>query len=185
MGLGRTFQRMQLFDSLSVAQNVALGYEARVAGVNPLWQVVSTPRQRAATRKAAAEAINLCGLADVRDVPAGALSTGRRRLVELARCIAGDFDMLLLDEPSSGLDTAETERFAEILESLCRDRGVGMLLVEHDLGLVMRVSSQVYVLDFGELIFHGTPAEVMASPVVQAAYLGDSTLMEEAEVNAV
>jgi ABC-type branched-subunit amino acid transport system ATPase component len=98
--------------------------------------------------------------------------------VELARCIAGPFGMLLLDEPSSGLDAAETERFGLILERVIEERALGILLVEHDMSLVMKCCQYIYVLDFGELIFEGTPAEVRAAPLVRAAYLGDQAVEE-------
>jgi ABC-type branched-subunit amino acid transport system ATPase component len=93
--------------------------------------------------------------------------------VELARCLAGPFRILLLDEPSSGLDKVETARFAAILERVVKQRGVGILLVEHDMSLVMQVCEYIYVLDFGKPLFEGTPAEVLAAPIVRAAYLGD------------
>jgi ABC-type branched-subunit amino acid transport system ATPase component/branched-subunit amino acid ABC-type transport system permease component len=172
LGLGRTFQRMQLGDSLTVAENVALGREASLAGGNPLTQVVALPQQRQETLRATHEALELCGIADLAQIQAGALSTGQRRLVELARCLAGSFDILLLDEPSSGLDRDETAAFAEVLRRVVAERGCGVLLVEHDFPLVMSVCSDIYVLDFGRLIFEGAPAEVASSPIVQAAYLG-------------
>jgi ABC-type branched-subunit amino acid transport system ATPase component len=93
-------------------------------------------------------------------------------LVELARCLAGPFDVLMLDEPSSGLDRDESAAFADVLRRVVEERGCGILLVEHDFSLVMDVCSYIYVLDFGRLIFDGTPAQVASSPVVQAAYLG-------------
>ena len=114
----------------------------------------------------------LAGIADLADRPVAALSTGQRRLVELARCLAGEFDVLLLDEPSSGLDGAETERFGEILTRVVAERGVGILLVEHDMALVMNICDYVHVLDFGTKIFEGTTADVSSSDTVRAAYLG-------------
>jgi ABC-type branched-subunit amino acid transport system ATPase component len=119
------------------------------------------------------EALELCGVADLADRQASELSTGQRRLVELARCLAGPFSMLLLDEPSSGLDRRETERFGTTLRHITDVRGCGILLVEHDMSLVMTVCSHIYVLDFGKLIFNGTPAEVADSPIVRHAYLGE------------
>ncbi|MGH3521129.1 MAG: hypothetical protein ACRDQ7_27885 [Haloechinothrix sp.] len=86
--------------------------------------------------------------------------------------LAGGFSLLLLDEPSSGLDTAETHRFGQIVAQVVAERGFGVLLVEHDMALVMSICDYLYVLDFGEMIFHGTPAEVRASAVVRTAYLG-------------
>jgi ABC-type branched-subunit amino acid transport system ATPase component len=121
---------------------------------------------------AAEQALALAGVAGLADRPVAALSTGQRRLVELARCLAGQFDLLLLDEPSSGLDGAETERFGEILTRVVAERGAGILLVEHDMALVMNICDYVHVLDFGTKIFEGTTAEVSSSHTVRAAYLG-------------
>jgi len=171
-GLGRTFQRIELFESLTVRENVEFGAEGTLAGANPLTQVLASPGQRAETRAQAERALALCDLTEIAQLPAMTLSTGQRRLVELARCLAGPFGALLLDEPSSGLDPAETGRFGQILKRVVAERGVGILLVEHDMSLVLDICDFVYVLDFGELIFSGTPAEVAASPLVQAAYLG-------------
>jgi len=171
-GLGRTFQRMELFDSMSVRENVALGYEAGRAGLNPLQHLVSTRGHRRRAQAAAEEALRRCDLLPLAARPAGGLSTGQRRLVELARCLAGPHRILLLDEPSSGLDRLETGRFGEILQQAVADKGIGILLVEHDVGLVASVCDEIYVLDFGKLIYTGAAADVLNSPVVQAAYLG-------------
>jgi ABC-type branched-subunit amino acid transport system ATPase component/branched-subunit amino acid ABC-type transport system permease component len=171
-GLGRTFQKMELLDSLTVRENVSIGMEGALAGGNPVTHLMSRRRDRPAVAAAVGRALALCDIEDIADAHVAALSTGQRRLVELARCLAGPFRILLLDEPSSGLDHSETERFGQILERVVAERGVGILLVEHDMALVMGVSQHIYVLDFGSLIFEGNPAEVMSSPVVQAAYLG-------------
>jgi ABC-type branched-subunit amino acid transport system ATPase component/branched-subunit amino acid ABC-type transport system permease component len=172
-GLGRTFQRIELFDALSVWENVRIGREGSGAGLNPLRHLRGTRAEERRARQVTAEALELCGLSEVRDRPTGELSTGQRRLVELARCLAGPFRILLLDEPSSGLDRAETERFGAILRRVVAERGLGVLLVEHDMSLVMEVCEHIYVLDFGRVLFEGSPCEVAASPVVRAAYLGD------------
>ena len=171
-GLGRTFQKMELFDSLTARANVSLGREAGQAGRRPWRHMAETSRDRNRRGAAAKQAMALAGIADLADRPVAALSTGQRRLVELARCLAGDFDVLLLDEPSSGLDRAETERFGEVLTRVVAERGVGVLLVEHDMALVMSVCDYVHVLDFGTKIFEGTTAEVSASDTVRTAYLG-------------
>ncbi|MGH9000875.1 MAG: ABC transporter ATP-binding protein [Acidimicrobiia bacterium] len=176
LGLGRTFQRMELYGSMTVAQNVLLGFEARVAGASPWRQVVTTNRQRAEAARVVAEALELCGIADLAERSVGALSTGQRRLVELARVHAGGFRFLLLDEPSSGLDHSESERFGEILHQMVATLGVGILLVEHDMALVMRVCEYLYVIDFGVPIFDGTPGATRQSEIVRAAYLGDEGL---------
>jgi len=173
LGLGRTFQRMQLFESVTVAENIALGREALLSGHNPLRHLWTSRAEALAVAEATADAIDLCGLADLAGRPASGLSTGQRRLVELARVIAGGFQLRLLDEASSGLDVRETERFGEILQTLVRDRAVGILLVEHDMSLVMNVCEHLFVIDFGRPIFEGRPAEAQTSDVVRAAYLGE------------
>jgi len=98
--------------------------------------------------------------------------------VELARALAGPFDLLLLDEPSSGLDVHETEEFGRVLKTVVRERGCGVLLVEHDMTLVREICDYVYVLDFGSLIFEGSPGEMQESDQVRAAYLGNALPME-------
>jgi ABC-type branched-subunit amino acid transport system ATPase component len=172
LGVGRTFQRMELFDSVTVAENVALGREALLSANVP-WKHVRTPRHEQADISACAErAMEQCGLRHLANHSVRDLSTGQRRLVELARVIAGGFSLLLLDEPSSGLDQAETHVIGEILTRLVDEHGLGILLVEHDMGLVMTVSHYVYVLDFGKLIFEGSPPDTQASAIVREAYLG-------------
>lgn len=180
-GLGRTFQRMELFDSMTVSENVALGPEAAYAGRSPWAQVFAPRSQQRDIASRCEDAIERCGLVSVRLKVAGQLSTGQRRLVELARVIASPFRFLLLDEPSSGLDVSETVEFGNILGEIVAETGIGILLVEHDMALVAAVCSNVYVLDFGRLIYAGTTAETLASDVVRSAYLGS----EAAEAAAV
>jgi ABC-type branched-subunit amino acid transport system ATPase component len=175
LGLGRTFQRMQLFDTMTVLENVSLGLEARLAGQHWWSQTRASRKELAECREAAQDALSRCGIAHLADESAGHLATGQRRLVEMARAIAGQFRFLLLDEPSSGLDESETENFSDILTGVAAE-GTGILLVEHDVGLVRNICSYVYVLEFGKLIFEGPTEEVMASEVVHAAYLGGSHL---------
>jgi ABC-type branched-subunit amino acid transport system ATPase component len=163
---------MELFESLTVQENVALGREGTMAGANPVKQLWAPRAERLTAAERAAEAIELCGLRDLAQRRPSELSTGQRRLVELARVTAGSFSVLLLDEPSSGLDKAETRRFGEILEELVELRGVGILVVEHDMSLVLRICEYIHVLDFGKQIFEGTAVELAASDVVRAAYLG-------------
>jgi ABC-type branched-subunit amino acid transport system ATPase component/branched-subunit amino acid ABC-type transport system permease component len=170
-GIGRTFQRMQLAESLSVRDNVILGREAALAGRGVLSHLRG-PTGLPQLRAEADAALDLCEIAGLADLPAGVLSTGQRRLVELARCLAGRFRVLLLDEPSSGLDAAETAAFDRLLRDVVDATGCGVLLVEHDLPLVLNVCDYIYVLDFGTLIFEGEPADVLTSREVRAAYLG-------------
>jgi ABC-type branched-subunit amino acid transport system ATPase component len=173
LGLGRTFQRFEVCEVMTVRRNVALGSEARAAGSQPLKHVFAGRAQRASIQAATAEAIERCGLSDVADEPMASMSTGRRRLVELARVMAAGFSFLLLDEPSSGLDEDETVQFGEVLRQFVSDRGVGLLLVEHDMSLVMSLCDRLYVLEHGRLIFEGSTHEARNSAVVRSAYLGD------------
>jgi ABC-type branched-subunit amino acid transport system ATPase component len=172
-GLGRTFQRSELCTSLSVQENVALGAEAALAGGNIVTHGLSRRGEKRRIDALAARAIELCGIEHLKARPVHQLSTGQRRLVELARCLTGEFDVLLLDEPSSGLDASETKQFGEVLTHVVADRGIGILLVEHDMALVMSICAYIYVLDFGSLLFEGDPSQVASSPVVRAAYLGE------------
>ena len=175
-GLGRTFQRIALFDSLTVSDNVGLGREAALAGASPFRQVFAGRRQQAEVRERTGSALAACSIEHLAERQAGSLSTGQRRLVELARVLAGDFRILLLDEPSSGLDRHETAAFADVLRHAVADRGVGILLVEHDMELALSVCEHLYVLDFGKPLFEGSPEQVRTSDVVRDAYLGSAVV---------
>ena len=180
LGLGWTFQRMQLWETMSVADNVQLGLECRYAG-RWLWsQLLASRTERMACRAAAEEAMDRCGILDLARVPVGELSTGHRRLVEFARALAGRFGFLLLDEPAAGLDDTESEVFARLLLDTVERDGTSILLVEHDIALVRQVCRYVYVLDFGRLIFEGSTEQMLASKAVKAAYLGEGDLVEAA-----
>jgi branched-chain amino acid transport system ATP-binding protein len=157
-GLARTFQRLELFGRLSVRDNLLVAAELG-------------PERRRAGRAADA-IIDRLGLAAIADSSAGALPTGVGRLVEVGRALAVRPSVLLLDEPAAGQDGEETERFAGLLRSLAAD-GTAVLLVEHDMGLVMGVCDEVYVLDLGKIIASGPPAVIRADESVLAAYLGE------------
>ncbi|GAA0603450.1 hypothetical protein GCM10009547_01290 [Sporichthya brevicatena] len=172
-GLGRTFQRVEVCEAMDVLTNVALGLEARTIGRNPLRQFGGARAQQRQIIETAEQALHRCGIADIADRPVGMLSIGQKRLVELARVLTGGFQVMLLDEPSSGLDEEETKRFGEVLRSVMNER-TGILLVEHDMSLVMQLCEYIYVLDFGNLIFTGSPGEVRDSETVRTAYLGES-----------
>jgi ABC-type branched-subunit amino acid transport system ATPase component len=172
-GLGRTFQRVEVCRTMTARDNVALGVEARLAGPNGVRHVWASATERRRIAEATDDALVMCGIAHLADRLASSLSTGHLRLLELARVVAGGFRMLLLDEPSAGLDDEETVRFGDVLTDIVRERGVGVLLVEHDMDLVMSICDRVFVLDFGRLVFDGTTTEVATSSVVRAAYLGD------------
>ena len=162
LGLGRTFQRLELFGSLSARDNILVALESRrVHGRK--------------ARQLADDLLDRMGLGEVAGTQTDVLSTGTARLVELARALACEPTVLLLDEPSSGLDSAESNRLGALLSELAL-LGVAVLLVEHDMGLVMRVCSRIHVLDFGRLIASGTPEQVSRDPQVQAAYLGTAPM---------
>jgi branched-chain amino acid transport system ATP-binding protein len=161
MGIARTFQKLEAFSSLSARDNVLVASEQRKA-----WD-----KSKFDPGQVADEMLERVGIADVSDFMVGTLSTGTARRVELARALATNPKVLLLDEPSSGLNEEETEGMARLLRMLVKD-GLAVLLVEHDMSFVMGTCEYIYVLDFGQIIATGTPAEVQADPMVQAAYLG-------------
>jgi ABC-type branched-subunit amino acid transport system ATPase component len=171
-GLGRTFQRMELVDSASVTDNVAFGIESLAAGRWPWGQLMGSRRARRHFLELAEMEIERCGLSALRKVACADLSTGQRRLVELARVLVAGYPFLLLDEPSSGLDKTETEIFGQIVADAVADTRVGVLLVEHDMALIRQLCSYIYVLDFGELIYQGQADDVLSADVVKRAYLG-------------
>jgi ABC-type branched-subunit amino acid transport system ATPase component/branched-subunit amino acid ABC-type transport system permease component len=172
LGLRRTFQRPELFDSLNVRQNVEAGVEAALAGLNPLTHLRGRRGDRSSIRAVSDRAIDLCGLGPDADVPMVQLSPGRRKLVELARCLSGPCQLLLLDEPCAGLDGPEQQRIGQVLRQVVAERGVGVLLVEHDMAFALDVCQHVYVLDSGRVIFQGSPRAVVSSELVQTTYLG-------------
>jgi branched-chain amino acid transport system ATP-binding protein len=157
-GLGRTFQRLETFGSLSARDNVLVALEAH--------------GERGRHARAHADGLlQRVGLVSVAATQADVLPTGAARLLELARALARDPSVLLLDEPSSGLDARETDSLSDLLQEVAAE-GRSVLLVEHDMNLVMGLCSYIHVLDFGRVIAAGLPPEVQSNPVVQAAYLG-------------
>jgi len=174
-GLGRTFQRMELFGSLTVQENVELAAEAAHVGDDPLTQlgiVGGRGKVRKEVKAIADELIHDTGLETIHDRLASEISAGQGRLVELARALARGPNLLLLDEPSSGLDAAESAAFADLLVRLVQDRDLGILMVEHDMSLVLTICQWIHVLDFGKPLMDGTPEQVRHSEEVRAAYLG-------------
>jgi branched-chain amino acid transport system ATP-binding protein len=173
-GLARTFQRTELFADLTVREHLVLAYRARHARPR-LWAELlgRSTGNRAAEQARVDQLLGVLGLTPVADRPARALPLGTGRLVEVGRALATDPSVILLDEPSSGLDVHETEQLAATLRRARAEQGVALVLVEHDLDLVLGLSDVVTVLDFGILIATGTPAEVRADPRVRAAYIGE------------
>ena len=181
LGLGRTFQRMELFGSLTVRENVELAAEAAHIGDDPLTQLGlagGSRRVRQETREIADQLLHDTGLTGLADRLAGEISTGQGRLVELARALARQPSLLLLDEPSSGLDVAESHQFGQLLVRVVQERDLGILMVEHDMSLVLTICQWIYVLDFGRPLMNGTAQQVRDSAEVRAAYLGQEEIEE-------
>jgi branched-chain amino acid transport system ATP-binding protein len=174
-GMARTFQHPELFPGLSVREHFALAYRTRHSPrrvwTDPLTGGGFRPVGRD-ERERIARLLEALGLGGIAEDPVLGLPLGLARLVEIGRALAREPSVLLLDEPSAGLDAGETEGLAGVLQALVRERGVSLLLVEHDVDLVLSLSDRVSVLDFGRCIAEGTPGEIRADPVVRAAYLG-------------
>jgi branched-chain amino acid transport system ATP-binding protein len=161
LGISRTFQKLEAFSNLSAFDNVLVAAESRRA-----WD-----RTKFEPKRVANEMLGRVGISDVAHFMVGTLPTGTARLVELARALATKPRVLLLDEPSSGLNEDETKSLARLLRQLVVD-GLAVLLVEHDMAFVMSTCEFIYVLDFGQIIATGTPLEVQGNARVQTAYLG-------------
>jgi branched-chain amino acid transport system ATP-binding protein len=172
-GLARTFQKIRLFKQLSAIDNVVAGFHARHR--IPAWQYVwhggAFRADRARCRDEAADLLAFVGLAGRAHALAGALAYGEQRMLEIARALATAPRLLLIDEPAAGLNAAEVEALLDRIRVL-RGRGVGVIVVEHNMDLVMNVADRVLVMDYGERLFEGAPGEVQAHPGVIAAYLG-------------
>jgi len=174
-GMARTFQQVQLFGHLTVEENLLLGRHLHY-GASAVESALRLPRARraeASARAAVRDIAGECGLAPVLGARVGDLPYGTQRMVEVARAIATEPAVLLLDEPSAGMDTAESSYFGQLLRQVHGERGLTTLVIEHDVALVTAICDRIYVLDFGQLIAEGTPAQIRRDPLVQAAYLGD------------
>ena len=176
MGLIRTFQLVQMFQGMSAAENVEVGFHLRTRGgvasalLRPPW----LRRQEEDIRAKARELLDFVGLGRQADMNAELLPYGQQRLLEVARAMAAEPRLLLLDEPAAGLNSHETDALAEVIQHI-NQRGITVLLIEHDVGLVTRIAHRIAVLDFGCKIAEGTPDEIKKHPDVIAAYLGTET----------
>jgi branched-chain amino acid transport system ATP-binding protein len=179
MGLVRTFQSLELFEDLTVRDNLL------VAAEQPKWysflaDIVYPSRGRRAHVEQVDRAMEAMQLSDLAEKHPSDLSHGQRKLIGVARALAARPKLVLLDEPAAGLDTQESRKLGEHLRGFL-DTGVSLFLIDHDMGLVLNVCDYIYVLDFGKVIAHGTPAEVRANPAVVTAYLGESAGESQAQ----
>lgn len=166
IGIGRTFQRLELFNSLTVIDNLRVSIET-----SNQWKTSREAMSGSSMNAKINKILDLTGLNSVRNAMASEIPTGQARLVELARALVLSPNLLLLDEPASGQNDEETERFGQLLRELCNS-GISIFLVEHDMSLVMSTCDQVNVLDFGTVIAKGTPTEIQEHELVIEAYLG-------------
>lgn len=174
-GIARTFQNIRLFSSMSVLDNVLIGFDFQ-AKYTYLESIFRLPRyfgEEKRIKKRAMEILDYFGIKEFADYKAIDLSYGQQRKVEIARALATNPEMLLLDEPAAGMNPAETKELADLIRSAREDFDLTVLLIEHDMKFVNQLCDKVLVLDYGKTIFEGKPADAIKDKEVVAAYLGD------------
>ena len=184
LGVARTFQNIRLFPALTALENVKIGVETRQRW-GPISAMLGLPWQRREEKESTKQGyalLSAVGLRDRANDLAGSLAYGEQRRLEIARALGTNPGVLLLDEPAAGTNPAEKRDLAELIARIRTDRGISVLLIEHDMKLVMSVADRIVVLNFGEKIAEGSPVEIQRDPAVIAAYLGTSE--EEAQIQA-
>ncbi len=174
LGISRTFQHVALFNSMTVLENIMLGRHPKSkAG---FWatglRLPGMPREEKDIHEKAWHYLNFVGLGRQGEHPAGSLPLGKQKMLEIARALATEPKLLLLDEPAGGLNMRETENLGELIQEIC-GQGVTVMLVEHDMNLIMEISQRILVLHYGETLASGTPREIKDNPQVIEAYLGE------------
>ena len=174
LGITRTFQNLQVFQNMTALENVMVGFHSRTSSefVACLARTLKVRREEKEVREKAVEMLHFVNLAGRENQPGSSLPCGDQKRLELARALVSRPKMILLDEPVSGLNTSETEEMAGLMLKL-KESGITIVLVEHDMNLVMRVSDMIVVLNYGEKLAQGRPAEIQNDDRVIAAYLGD------------
>jgi branched-chain amino acid transport system ATP-binding protein len=184
LGVARTFQNIRLFPALTALENVKVGVETRQKS-GPLAAMLGMPWQRREERESTTAAYALMrrvGLEARANDLAASLAYGEQRRLEIARALGTSPGVILLDEPAAGTNPVEKRELASLIKSINVDDGIGVLLIEHDMKLVMSVADRIVVLNFGQKIAEGTPEQIQRDPVVIAAYLGSSTEDAQGEV---
>ena len=175
LGIARTFQNIRLFSSMSVLENVLIGLhnDAKYTFFEAMFRVGRYLKEEKRIKNRAIELLEYLGMGDKINLPANSLSYGNSRKVEIARALATNPKLLLLDEPAAGMNPKETEELCELILKMKKDFNLSVLLIEHDMPFVNRLCSEVLVLDYGKKLFNGTPQDAINNKEVIAAYLGD------------
>ena len=178
LGIGRTFQNLALFDHMTVLENIYIGRHHLLRSnffSGAIYWLSGAKNEEVNNRKEAEKILDFLEISNIRKSTAGTLSYGLRKRVELARAIAIQPELILLDEPMAGMNQEEKEDMARFIIDLNREWKITVVMIEHDMGVVMDISKRIAVLDFGEKIAEGTPDEVIKNKRVQQAYLGDES----------